>query len=166
MTGALPVTRVLVVDGVVEAAASLSHLLQMHGCLTAVGFGGDMGIRVGQLFHPDLVLLNLDSPGQDGCEILAKARRAEAWGADAMVIGLAAEVFPHDERRYRVAGFDCVVRKPIDPTTLAEILMACRQRQMWREAHRPSLRLDQDLPGPARVSWAPAPPSHRPPRPR
>ncbi|HEX5683321.1 MAG TPA: response regulator [Ideonella sp.] len=166
MTGALRVTRVLVVDGVVEAATSLSHLLQMHECLTAVGFGGDMGIRVGQLFHPDLVLLDLESPGQDGCDILAKARRAEAWGAGAMVIGLAAEISPNDERRYRAAGFDCVVRKPIDPTTLAEILMACRHRKMWCEAHRLSPHLDEDLPGPARVSWAHPPCLHRPPRPR
>jgi CheY-like chemotaxis protein len=163
MTGAVPaMTRVLVVDGIVAAATSLSHLLQMHNCQTAVGFGGDMGIRISLLFHPDLILLDLDSPGQDGCVVLARARFVDAWGPCTMVIGLSIAISPRDERRYLAAGFDRVVRKPIEPTTLSEILTACRHRQAWREANLPAPSLDQELPGPSRVSPAYPPRPHHP----
>jgi CheY-like chemotaxis protein len=100
-------TRVLVVDGIAGAATSLSHFLQINDSGTAVGCGGDMGIRVSLLFHPDL-----DSSGQDGCGVLAKARCADAWFANAMVIGLTSADYPRDERRYLAAGVDRVVRKP------------------------------------------------------
>src|SRR4051812_4136963 len=59
----VPELRALVVDDNVDAATSLSYLLQLLGCKTAVAFGGGMGLRVAQLFQPAIVFLDLDMPG-------------------------------------------------------------------------------------------------------
>jgi hypothetical protein len=45
-----PELRALVIDDSVDSATSLSYLLQLLGCKTAVTFGGAMGLRVAQLF--------------------------------------------------------------------------------------------------------------------
>src|SRR3954470_17535278 len=42
--------RVLVVDDDIDAANSLSYLLQISGHPTAVAYGGSMGLRIAQLF--------------------------------------------------------------------------------------------------------------------
>src|SRR6476619_4006472 len=67
--------RVLVVDDDIAAANSLSYLLQIAGCPTAVAYGGEMGVRIAQLFKPALVFLDLDMPGPGGWEMLSVAKR-------------------------------------------------------------------------------------------
>jgi PleD family two-component response regulator len=47
--------RVLVVDSDVDSATTLSYLLQVVGCRTAVAFGASMAARVAELFQPSLV---------------------------------------------------------------------------------------------------------------
>lgn len=121
--------RVLIVDDNVDAATTLSYLLQMIGCKTAVAFGGEMGVRVAELFQPALLLIDLDMPGIDGCEMLAKIKALPGRAALAMAICLTASDQPGDEERCRSAGFDHFATKPLQPQALSELLLLARARQ-------------------------------------
>lgn len=121
--------RVLIVDDSVDAATSLSYLLQMIGCKTAVAFGGEMGIRVAELFQPALVFLDLNMPGHDGCEVLARARKLQGRITHALFVCLTATGSLEDEERCLVAGFDHFIRKPLEPAVLSDLLLKARARQ-------------------------------------
>jgi CheY-like chemotaxis protein len=121
--------RVLIVDDSVDAATSLSYLLQMIGCKTAVAFGGEMGVRVAELFQPALVFLDLNMPGHDGCEVLARARKLQGRIAHAIFVCLTGTGNLEDEQRCLAAGFDHFIRKPLEPAALSELLLKARARQ-------------------------------------
>lgn len=120
--------RVLVVDDNVDAATSLSYLLQLLGCKTAVAFGGVMGLRVAELFQPSLVFLDLDMPGQDGCAVLAEAKKLGGPVANALFVCLTGRSQEGDERRCISAGFDRFIPKPIEPLAMQAVLTEARRR--------------------------------------
>jgi CheY-like chemotaxis protein len=129
--------RALVVDDNVDAATSLSYLLQLLGCKTAVAFGGTMALRVAQLFQPSLVFLDLDMPGQDGCETLVEIRNLGGAVSSALFVCLTGRSEPADEKRCLDAGFDHFVAKPMEPDVLREVL---------EEAGKKAARADQASP--------------------
>lgn len=128
-TASLADLRVLIVDDNVDAATSLSYLLQMIGCKTAVAFGGEMGVRVADLFQPALLLIDLNMPGIDGCELLARIRALDGRPALAMAVCLTGTAQAGDEERCRGAGFDHFASKPLEPQALSELLLLARARQ-------------------------------------
>lgn len=132
--------RVLVIDDNIDVANSLSHLLQLIGCRTAVAYGGEMGLRIAELFHPSLVFLDQRMPGLDGCEVLAQSRDAGTPLAEAMCVCVTAVAGEEVEARCREAGFDAFVRKPLEPPELYELLNRAQVRTISNAAidlHRP-----------------------------
>ena len=121
--------RVLIVDDNVDAATSLSYLLQMIGCKTAVAFGGERGVRVAELFQPALLILDLDMPGMDGCEVLRRVKRLPGPVGQAMAVCLTGSARPDDGERCLGAGFDLFVAKPVEPQALSDMLLAARTRR-------------------------------------
>ena len=69
----------------------------------------------------DIVLMDANMPVMDGLTALRAIRAAGGPGAATPVWMLTANVFEEDVARYRAAGSDGVVRKPID---LAELFAA------------------------------------------
>lgn len=132
--GELADLRVLVIDDNVDAANSLTHLLRMIGCRTAVAYGGEMGLRIAEFFHPTLVFLDQRMPGLDGCEVLAQSRDAGTPLAEAMCVCLSAVSGDEVESRCRAAGFDAIVRKPLDPPALYDLLNKAQARSLTNAA--------------------------------
>jgi CheY-like chemotaxis protein len=120
--------RVLIVDDHVDCASSLGCLLETMGCKTATAFGGAMGLRMAMLFKPDLVFLDLEMPGANGCEVLAELRRLGAPASQAMVVCLTGTGTARAEEQCIAAGFDEFVRKPISYLTLTHIVERARDR--------------------------------------
>ncbi len=125
---AMPEVRVLVVDDNVDAATSLGYLLQLMGAKTAVAFGGDMALRLAQLFQPMLILVDLRMPGLDGCQVMREARALPGVVPDTLFACFSATRDEADRRRCLEAGFDFFVSKPVDPSELARILRAAQER--------------------------------------
>ena len=121
--------RVLIVDDHVDCASSLGCLLETMGCRTATAFGGDMGRRMAMLFRPDLVFLDLEMPGPNGCEVLAEIRGLGGPASEAMFVCLTGTQTARAEEECVAAGFDEFVRKPISYLTLAQIVARARDRQ-------------------------------------
>lgn len=135
--------RVLIVDDDIDSATSFSYVLQMLGCKTAVGFGGAMGVRVAQLFHPALVILDLAMPGPDGCETMLAMRALGGQVAEAVFVCLTGRSDPDNEQRCLDAGFDHFVLKPMETTMLADLLTQARARVSAVVPHVPGTGHDK-----------------------
>ncbi len=120
--------RVLIVDDHVDCASSLGCILETMGCRTATAFGGDMGLRMASLFKPDLVFLDLEMPGANGCEVLAEVRRLGEPLSEAMYVCLTGTQTARAEAQCAAAGFDEFVRKPISYLALARIVARAHDR--------------------------------------
>jgi len=124
-----PELRVLVIDDNLDAAITFSYLLQVIGCRTSTAFGGEMGARVAQLFQPLLVFIDLNMPGPDGCEVVSQLRQMGGSLSEAVCVCLTATGHVDDEARCLAAGFDRFLRKPLEPSDLAQLIDLARLRQ-------------------------------------
>lgn len=75
--------------------------------------------------QPDLILLDISLPGQDGTEVLKTLRADEVLGG-LPVIALTAHAMAGDRERYLAEGFDDYISKPIVDEEL--LLGAIRRR--------------------------------------
>lgn len=131
--------RVLVVDDDIAAANSLSYLLQIAGCPTAVAYGGEMGVRIAQLFKPALVFLDLDMPGTGGWEMISVAKR-EGRLPRALFVCLTDSSDPASQDKCLDAGFDFFVPKPLRADALGEVLRAARSHARLRRRGAQEMR--------------------------
>ena len=113
--------RVLIVDDNVDAAHSLSLLLQSIGHETCVAHDGVRALQATTEFHPDVVLLDIGMPGLDGYEVARRLRKLRerdpvriiavtGWNQDA------------DRQSTHEAGFDVHLVKPVEIDTLLRVL--------------------------------------------
>ncbi|MDP9090005.1 MAG: ATP-binding protein [Pseudomonadota bacterium] len=116
--------RALIVDDNVDAAVTLSLLLQLGGHTTALAHDGPEALKVAAQFKPDIVLLDLGLPGMDGYEVARALRRMPELGRPvlAAVTGWGS---PEDRLRTKQAGFDEHLTKPVD-ISMIELLLTTR----------------------------------------
>jgi PAS domain S-box-containing protein len=120
--------RVLIVDDNVDAAASLSLLLQLGGHTTRVAHSGPEALRVAAEFKPDIVLLDLGLPGMNGYEVARAIRARPELGRPflAAVTGWGA---PEDRLKSKESGFDEHLTKPVDISMIELLLTTLGARQ-------------------------------------
>lgn len=125
-TSSAPVRRrVLVVDDNADAAESLSTLLSLYGHETRMAHDGSRAIEDAELFHPDVVFLDIGMPGMDGHET-ARRIREHAWGQDMVLVALTGWGQTEDRRRSKEAGFNHHLVKPADPSEVIAVIDALR----------------------------------------
>ena len=69
--------------------------------------------------RPDLILLDIGLPYEDGYEILTELR-ADPYLKDTRVVAVTAHTSREEVQRARQAGFDGFIGKPIDPLRFPE----------------------------------------------
>jgi len=111
--------RILAVDDNVDAADSLSTLLSAMGHETRVAYDGPSGIAVAQAFAPEVAMLDIGMPSMNGYDV-ARALRSMLPG----LVIVAVTGWGHDaaKRQAREAGFDHHLVKPLQESTLIELL--------------------------------------------
>ena len=102
---------VLVIDDNLDAAVSMSMLLETMGVDARVAGDGETGVEVFENFHPALVFLDLGMPGIDGFET-ARRLRATPEGRAATIVALTGWGGEDTRARTRQAGFDLHLTKP------------------------------------------------------
>lgn len=79
----------------------------------------------------DLVLLDLQIPGEDGYVVIDRIRKTSAL-AGVKVVAVTANVMPQDVAKTRAAGFDGFIGKPIDRQRFpAQIRRILADESVW-----------------------------------
>jgi CheY-like chemotaxis protein len=110
--------RVLVVDDLQDAADSLAELLALAGYEARAAYCGCAAVALAESFDPDVVVLDVEMPGEDGYEVAARLR--ERLPRRPMLV--AVTVHPHLDDRSRVEGIDHHYLRPADPAALLDLL--------------------------------------------
>ncbi len=116
---------VLVVEDHPRNLKLVCHLLDYAGYRTVGAATAEDGIELARSHRPDLVLMDVQLPGIDGVEALARLR-AEPGAGDVPIVALTAFAMKDDRERFLAAGFDAYIEKPLDvrefPHHVAQIL--------------------------------------------
>jgi len=125
-----PHVRALIVDDNVDAAESLSLLLQLEGHTTSIAHNGHEALaKIGE-FKPDIVLLDIGLPGMNGHDV-ARAIRALPGGTErtTFLVAITGWGSEEDRRRSASAGFDEHLTKPVDISMIELLLTTLRSRR-------------------------------------
>jgi PAS domain S-box-containing protein len=113
--------RALIIDDNVDAAVTLSLLLQLGRHTTRLAHDGPEALKVAAEFKPDIILLDLGLPGIDGYEVARALRRMPELGHP-LLVAVTAWGAPEDRARTKQAGFDEHLTKPVD-ISMIELLL-------------------------------------------
>jgi len=108
--------RVLVVDDNIDAAESLSLLLQAEGHQTELAHDGLAAVEATARFAPDIVLLDIGLPGLNGYE--AAMRMRSQGSSRPTLVAVTGWGQQQDRVRAAQAGFDLHLTKPVDPAVI------------------------------------------------
>jgi two-component system CheB/CheR fusion protein len=128
--------RVLVIDGLTDAADTTALLVRCWGHDVQVAYDGPRALEAAARFRPQVVLSSLSLPGVDGFA-LAQRLRAGVALADMALIAVSGWGSVDDQARSLSAGFDLHLLKPVDPGVLHQVLeMARTELQQLQSAVR------------------------------
>ena len=118
-------TLVLIVEDNPRNLKLVRDLLDYAGYRTLGATTAQDGIELARSHRPDLVLMDVQLPGMDGIEALARLR-AEPGVGEVPVVAVTAFAMKEDRARFVAAGFDAYIEKPLSvsefPHQVAAIL--------------------------------------------
>lgn len=117
--------RVLVVDDEPDLADMVATMLRFDGCRTATAGSADEAMRVARDLRPDIAVLDVMLPGQDGVSLLARLRTEHAG---LPVVLLTAKGETRDRVAGLRAGADDYITKPFSLEELLARLQAVLRR--------------------------------------
>jgi len=113
--------HVLVVDDSLDAATSMAELLAMDGYSVRTAFDGHQALQLVAQQVPHCVILDINMPGMDGCEL---AQELRARYDSSMVIVAITGMGDKSERVAKtIALADHFLRKPFESATLRKLLL-------------------------------------------
>jgi CheY-like chemotaxis protein len=119
--------RFLVVDDNQDAGDSLAMLLRLQGHEVRVAYSGMAALEMTRTYTPDVVFMDIGTPGVDGYEVAQRLRQQP--GLERVVLAaLTGWGQEEDRRRTADAGFDHHLVKPPEPKALEHVLGELRRR--------------------------------------
>jgi PAS domain S-box-containing protein len=113
--------RILVVDDMRDAADSLAMLLRLMGHDVRTAHDGLEAVQAAEEYRPEVVLLDIGLPGQNGYEA-ARRIREQPWGRRMALVAVTGWGQEEDKRRATAAGFNLHLVKPVAPAALEKLL--------------------------------------------
>jgi PAS domain S-box-containing protein len=113
--------KVLVVDDNVDAALTLSMILEASGHATRVAHDGYGALEAARAFRPRVAFLDIGMPGMNGYDT-ARAIRAMEELDGVVLVALTGWGAENDRRRSSEAGFDHHLTKPVQLEVVEELL--------------------------------------------
>jgi len=110
---------ILVVDDEPNIVLSLEFLLKQAGFAVRVARDGDAALKAVQELAPDLILLDVMTPGRDGYEVCQTIRANPAW-KNIRIIMLTAKSREVEQEKGLALGADDYVTKPFSTRDLVE----------------------------------------------
>jgi PAS domain S-box-containing protein len=113
--------RILVVDDNRDAAESLAMLLKIMGNNVRTASDGEAGVQAAAEFLPHVILLDIGLPKLNGYEACRRIRQ-QGWSKNMVIIAVTGWGAEDDRRKSEEAGFDRHMVKPVDPTSLMNLV--------------------------------------------
>jgi signal transduction histidine kinase/ActR/RegA family two-component response regulator/HPt (histidine-containing phosphotransfer) domain-containing protein len=123
------VLQVLVVDDNRINQRLVSALLEKAGHEVHLAVDGREAVEAVARMHFDAVLMDVQMPVMDGVQATRRIRALPAPMRDVPIIAVTADALDGAEERYRSAGMDAYISKPIAPDLLYRTLHAVTQGQ-------------------------------------
>ena len=115
--------QILLVEDNAKNMKLLRDVLQVAGYRTLEASTGGQALMLATEHEPALVLMDIRLPDMDGAEALGRLRIDERTST-IPVVAVTAQAMKGDSERFKEAGFDGYVAKPID---IDELLETVRQ---------------------------------------
>jgi CheY-like chemotaxis protein len=125
--------RILVADDNRDAAHTLAMMLDLEGHDVRTAHDGLETLAIGQLFKPELVLLDIAMPVLNGYQT-ARQIRDRPWGQDAYLVALTAWGHDSDRRTALENGFQDHIVKPAALDRLRSVVDVARDVSDRRES--------------------------------
>ncbi|MBK7644723.1 MAG: response regulator [Planctomycetes bacterium] len=122
--------RVLVAEDNRVNLHVLETMLDRLGHACFVAHDGEAALRVVELEQPDIVLMDCQMPVLDGFGATRELRRRESPDRHTVVIAVTANALLGDREACLSAGMDDYLAKPVDSTTLSQMLERWRERAL------------------------------------
>lgn len=119
--------KVLVVDDEPDILELLKYNLIKEGYDVKTSLDGRKGVEIAKTFHPDLILLDIMMPNQDGVETCRQLREIPELN-DSFIIFLTARSEEYSEVAAFDIGADDYITKPIKPRALMSRISALFRR--------------------------------------
>jgi PAS domain S-box-containing protein len=113
--------RILFADDNRDVVESFQMMLQVLGHEVETAADGIEALRKAESFRPEVVVLDVGMPRMDGHET-AKRIRQRAWAREVVLIAVTGWGNEKDKLQAAEAGFDVHLVKPVDATTILEVL--------------------------------------------
>ncbi len=114
-------TRVLVVDDDSDVRESTALLLKLNGYEVKMADSGEQAMILIQTFHPEVVLLDIGMPVENGYQVAQRIRQLPN-GDDMLLVALSGYGRAEELASSQQAGFDHHLIKPLNFTALCELL--------------------------------------------
>jgi len=124
---ALPIPKILLVDDDPDIIELLEYNLKKEGYEIASAIDGIQAIEVAKVFKPDLILLDVMMPRQDGIETARQLRQLSDF-KDIYILFLTARAEEYTEVAAFDVGADDYIVKPIKPRALVSRIKAVLRR--------------------------------------
>ena len=103
---------ILIVEDNDKNMKLVRDILGHKGYATLEAVTGEEGVQLALAHRPDLILMDIQLPGIDGIQALARIRQDS--GLDGVpVLAVSASVMPEDQHKIVTSGFDAYITKPI-----------------------------------------------------
>jgi two-component system, cell cycle response regulator DivK len=119
--------QILVVEDNEKNMKLLRDVLQAAGYRTLEASTGGQALMLANEHRPALVLMDIRLPDMDGVEALGRLRMGERT-ASIPVLAVTAQAMKGDSERFKAAGFDGYLSKPLDiDELLVTVELWCRR---------------------------------------
>jgi signal transduction histidine kinase len=113
--------RILVVDDEADVRELVSTILRQGGAAVTAVRSASEAMEAFATTTPDVVVSDIEMPGEDGYSLIRKLRALPA-GRAVPAIALSAYAGPGDRMRALDAGFQLHVAKPVEPVELVAVI--------------------------------------------
>ena len=127
----LDAVRVLVADDDMNARELLAVILENAGAEVRAAASAEDALMILQTWTPDVLLSDIEMPGEDGYGLIDKASRLTR--SRLVAVALTAHARPEDRLRALEAGFHWHLAKPIEPSELLSVLTTLLAQQKGLE---------------------------------
>jgi two-component system, OmpR family, alkaline phosphatase synthesis response regulator PhoP len=125
----LPTSKILLVDDDPDIIELLEYNLKKEGYEMASANDGVQAVEVAKIFKPDLILLDVMMPQQDGIETARQLRQLPDF-KDTYILFLTARAEEYTEVAAFDVGADDYIVKPIKPRALVSRIKAVLRRDV------------------------------------